>query len=373
MLWSATTRGLIPAVALSAVFLCSASCAPGDPGGEGSIERFDALPVLTFDLEEFPHTFSMVTGAAAARGGPILADRREHLVARLNFESGAVDTVGREGSGGPGEYTAPGGLFLLAGDTLVVREDRRWIVFDPDGVHVDTWVPEWIGRVGTGTVAGSPHGADVFVSGVLTGSITADTDFHELARWTPSTGLLETVDSVARAPRQYIALPGTGGTSRFAAAHPFGARDRWAPAGDGGLVIARGASSAVEFLDRTGRRVRTFPLPEGVPSIPLSAEDRAAHDHDPRFEWDWPEYKPFFGDGGIVVDLHSGVAWIPVSEARGSATRYYLLVDPEEGPIARARFPAGFTLRAMGHGFGYGVRADEATGLQRIFRFGSEP
>lgn len=50
MLWSATRRGVILLVALSAGLLLAASCAPGEPGGEGSIERFDALPVLTFDL-----------------------------------------------------------------------------------------------------------------------------------------------------------------------------------------------------------------------------------------------------------------------------------------------------------------------------------
>jgi len=206
---------------------------------------FDSLPTLEFDLQEFPRAFSLVTGSAATRDGLLVTDLLEHLVAKLDFETGVVDTVGREGTGGPGEYSAPRGLVLLAGDTLVVREDRRWLVFDPDGAHVNTWVPEWIGRVGTGVLAGSPHSADIFVSGVLEGSVVGDRNFDDVARWNRMTGSLEILDSVARGASASITLPGTGGTSRFTAIQPFSPRDRWAPAGRGGLVVARGASSTV--------------------------------------------------------------------------------------------------------------------------------
>lgn len=61
-----------------------------------------------------------------------------------------------------------------------------------------------------------------------------------------------------------------------------------------------------------------------------------------------------------------------MSETRDSGIRYYLIVDPEEGAVARAQFPGGFTLRSMGYGFGYGVRSDEETGLQRVYRFRSD-
>src|SRR6185503_15824824 len=109
---------------------------------------------LTKPDATFPEPFTQVASVRELRDGRVLVlDRRDRIVLLVDFTSGKATPVGREGTG-PGEYTQPGRLFPLPGDTTAIYDGpaRRFVIVEPDGTMGDAF------RMDVATGAGQRRG-----------------------------------------------------------------------------------------------------------------------------------------------------------------------------------------------------------------------
>ncbi len=112
-------------------------------GCENELEDVQDGRVATLELDAtYPEPFSYLSGVRELTDGRILAaDPISQVLLRIDLETGAVDTLGRQGPG-PNEYDEPDRVFPLPGDStlLVDLGNGRLIVIDPEGRFVD-WTP----------------------------------------------------------------------------------------------------------------------------------------------------------------------------------------------------------------------------------------
>lgn len=80
-------------------------------------------------MAESSRGFTSITSVRELEGGrTLVADRGEHGLYLVNWETGAVEQVLRRGDG-PGEYRSIGWLYAMAdSETLLTTLDRRWIL-----------------------------------------------------------------------------------------------------------------------------------------------------------------------------------------------------------------------------------------------------
>ena len=346
---------------ISVVLAAQAASGCGPDAAPPEAPRLEALPVLSPDLEGFPREFSVLVGAVLVDSTVVIADRAEALVAALDWDHKQIARIGREGSGGPGEYRTVEGLIRFPGDTLVVRADRAWHLFTRDGwTYIRTERPPWLGLASR--VSAGVDGQAVFVSGNLGGNPLDELQEHPVVRLQ---GLerFDTITFVRVAETMDVPLDTEGGRAVFRRARPFSHRDLWAPGTGGELIVARTFDSSIEFLSPGSTTRQNV----SVPKTPIWPEER--QEPDPRFDWDWPKSKPGFGAGGVVVDNLSGQAWVPINENIRHATRDYVVVDRRQGARILVRFPIGFRLFGVGDEYGYGSMTDAETGLVKILRF----
>ncbi|MBE0590844.1 MAG: hypothetical protein IH616_00415, partial [Gemmatimonadales bacterium] len=158
--------------------------------------------------------FSSLAGLRELNDGRLLAaDAIEQVLWIIDPASGTRHQLGRQGQG-PGEYEMPGELFALRGDSTLMldRLNRRFTVILPDG------------RLSTSTIPlRHPEGFPIFPRGVdLQGGIYFDlagimmpgleeaaaAGRAPLLRWTPSSGVVDTLGFVQFPPMAGGARPG---------------------------------------------------------------------------------------------------------------------------------------------------------------------
>ncbi|HYV97981.1 MAG TPA: hypothetical protein VE967_11040 [Gemmatimonadaceae bacterium] len=88
-------------------------------------------------VKEIEEPFTLITSIHEMKGGRVLvADAAEQQVSWVDFATGTLTKLGRQGAG-PGEYSAPAGIFRLAGDTIWIfdqlGQSGRFVSFLPDG------------------------------------------------------------------------------------------------------------------------------------------------------------------------------------------------------------------------------------------------
>ncbi|MEX0599781.1 MAG: hypothetical protein WD205_03990, partial [Rhodothermales bacterium] len=80
--------------------------------------------------------FTNISGLREISDGTVLvADRAEHRLLLVDWESGTVRQIGRDGKG-PGEYEVPRSLYPLAGDSTLLTDarTRRWFLLFEDSI-----------------------------------------------------------------------------------------------------------------------------------------------------------------------------------------------------------------------------------------------
>lgn len=96
--------------------------------GQAPAERQLKLPPPTAQLSE---EFTFISSLRELSDGRVLiTDPRDNRVVVVDLNTGAVQQVGRQGKG-PNEYSTPGLLIPLAGDSSLMNDilARRWLLF----------------------------------------------------------------------------------------------------------------------------------------------------------------------------------------------------------------------------------------------------
>jgi hypothetical protein len=341
----------------------------------------------------FPEPFSSVAGLREMSDGRVLlSDRLEQSVSILSLASGDLMPVGRQGQG-PGEYTMPGALFAWPGDSSLLFDlgGMRGLAIAPNGVvgrTVDFQVPGGLpimpqGVDGRGGVyarppamlqgGGSPPDSAAIVRFAAGGAST------DTVAWMKTSGVGGSV----------VAFRAAGGGAPAVRMTPYAAEDGWAVAPDGRIALVRAAEYRVEWIGTDGRRTAGPRLAYTPVKIGKAEKEEWADRmggavmmmrtpegsrtmRPPRPNIDdqaWPDAKPPFVANGIRVSPE-GDLWIPVSQAAGSRSPLYDVVDARGQRVRQVLLPEGRRLVGLGRGTLYTVRrdADDLEWLERYRR-----
>jgi hypothetical protein len=347
----------------------------------------------------FAEPFSTLAGIRElSNGRVVVSDRLEQSVSVIDFRSGTVTPVGHQGQG-PGEYTMPGPLFALPGDSTMLLDfgNMRGLIVTPDG------------RVGETIDFRSPEGLPILPRGVdgrgrlyaqpplmLVGNPSSSgADSTPLVRITPAT---KTIDTVAWLATTGIAVGGAfafrsgGGSgaprSVATSSRPYAPADGWAVTPDGRIAVARAASYHVEWLAPGGARTAGPALPYEPVKIGKAEKEEWADQRAkggvmimrtpqgsqtmrvPRpniDDQDWPETKPPFDAQGVLA-TPEGEIWIRVSQSAAAKAAVYDVVDAAGRLVKRVRLPDGRRLVGFGKGTLYAVQID-ADDLEWVERY----
>jgi hypothetical protein len=339
----------------------------------------------------FPEPFSSPVGFRVLSDGRVLvADNIESTVSLLDFRTGQVTPVGRQGEG-PGEFGMPGALYPAGGDTTFMMDmgNRRLLVIMPDGTISGNTVPLF-----------HKSGWPIFPRGVdARGRIYFDlagiampglndivtSGRAPLIRWDRATDQMDTVAYV-RFPPQPAAGPGQVRVTMGGG--PYQPRDDWAVLPDGRVGIARAADYHVEWYGTgapvTGPQVTYEPVKIGSAEKNAWADQTAARGiavqvvngqrrttRLPRPDIDrqqWPEVMPPFTGSRAVLAAPNGELWVRRAQHAGAKTAIYDVFD-SAGRLARqVSLDGDRAVLGFGPGAVYVARTD-ADDLQWIERY----
>ncbi|MDH4043118.1 MAG: hypothetical protein OEW06_01565 [Gemmatimonadota bacterium] len=348
--------------------------------------------VLTKPDGQFPEPFSNVMGVRELPDGRVfVTDRLERTVSVLDFQTGDLTPVGREGQG-PGEYVMPGPLFPFRGDsTLMVDFGAMRAV-----VLVGTQVGRTISLAGTSGLPLIPAAIDG--QGRLYGSMPtmsrgagpgAAADSVPIARLNTVTGAIDTAGWVgAGSGGGVVAMRVSGGGRMTTGLQPYAAQDAWAVAPDGRIAIVHADAYRVDWIDGSGRRTAGPALPHTPVKIgPAEKEEwadqmggatmimrtdggasRAMRPERPNVDdLEWPAAKPPFETRGVLV-TPEGELWIRVSQQAGAKRQRYDVVDGRGQLVRHVELADDQRLVGFGKGTLYTVRRD-ADDLQWLERY----
>jgi hypothetical protein len=335
--------------------------------------------------------FTTITSVRELRDGRVLVtDGRERKLLVGDFRTGAVQQVGRNGSG-PGEYGIVASVRPLAGDSTILADfaTRRWLLLDgarivgqhsPDHpavlasrgffTHSDT-----LGHVLT---LQSPERA----SGV---TVTDAADSSRIVLIDRRTGVAETVARVRNAERRIeIERASDGRVTRSSsmAAGPLRSEEQAVLFADGWLAVARLDPFRVDWRSPTGVWTRGRPLP--APVIRVNARERDAYfarnpntfapsavpglPATPRpTASDFPATVPPFALGA-VSDGPAGLLLIKRHRSADVGPSHYLLVDRRGSLMGELVLPENASIVGAGPQSLYVVVKDDDD-LQTLHRY----
>jgi hypothetical protein len=340
---------------------------------------------------QFAEPFSQVAGFRELSDGRLLiADQIEQILARIDFETGAYEVLGRQGQG-PGEYVMPGALFALPGDTTLMVDGmgRRMLVVGPNGHISSNTIP-----------LRHPSGFPIIARGVdrrgriyfdLAGLMMPGMEEMgaageaPLMRWDPGAGILDTLGYVHFPPMEPV---GPGEMRVRLGGGAFEGRDAWSMAPDGRIGIARHEDYHVEWLQPGGRSVAGRPVPYEPVRIGRAEKDawadavatrgmrvevengRRRVGRPPRPDVDrmeFPEVMPPFPAGAVYASP-DGELWVERSRPADQARRTYDVFDASGNRSRQVVLPESRRLLGFGDGVLYVIRTDD-DGLEWIERY----
>lgn len=335
---------------------------------------------LTVPDASFPEPFSGLRGLRELPGGRVVvSDGLERLVALLDFETGEVTPIGREGQG-PGEYGSPGPLFAWPGDSTLLLDfgNMRGLV-----LH-GTAVGRTIRLQAADDLPLVPRAVDG--AGHLYGmlprmspTVPSGADSTPIVRLDPATGRIDTaawIGGERAAGGVIIMRRGSGGGVQLQTT-PYGPEDGWTVASDGSVAVVDAETYQVTWTGPDGRRRAGPVLPyEPVPigkaekaewveeqanmrftvRTPQGSQSLRGSRPDPD-DYDWPAHKPPFPARGVFM-APSGHVWIRVSQPAGANTEQFDIIDRNGARIRRVELPPGRRLAGLGAGSVYATRTD---------------
>jgi hypothetical protein len=231
---------------------------------------------LTRPEVELAEPFSRLVGVRELSDGRlIVADVTEKQIALVDLSRRTSTKIGTEGTG-PGEYTLPGAVMAMPGDTTFVSDmGRKYIKVAPNGTIAGD-VPIQSLSAGGGAVfsiGGRSGNVDamgrIYTQGVnfAPGSNgSAPSDSAPITRLDPRSGETDTVAHI-RMPRPEITNSnGPGGRNtrvmvRIGGNVPFVTTHAWAVAPDGRIAIVSPEPYQVTWVASNGQRTAGQPIP----------------------------------------------------------------------------------------------------------------
>ncbi|HKG90402.1 MAG TPA: hypothetical protein VKA84_00845, partial [Gemmatimonadaceae bacterium] len=146
--------------------MCASAVLPAALSAQNGAGK-PAVRALTKPDVEFEESFTQINGIRELGDGRVIvSDSREKVVRLVDFGSGEMTQIGREGSG-PNEFAMPMALLAVPGDTTLIYDplNQRFLIVDPKGKPAGTFslVQDAVGRPGGGTfrgIGGRPKGVD---------------------------------------------------------------------------------------------------------------------------------------------------------------------------------------------------------------------
>ena len=349
----------------------------------------------------FPEPFTRIVGLRELSDGRVLiADQVERQVSLIDFESGAVDQLGRRGQG-PGEYESPRGLLSLSGGAslLVDFGNMRMTRIEADGRLTTSWS---LMSGGEAIRIIQPTASDltdrVYYSGAAGlnfqrgGRGPEPSDSAPLLRWDPESNATDTVATLHAPPAIAMNRGGGVGSFRFNAAggaritgirrHPFQPRDAWTVAPDGRVAVVRATEYRVDWFSPDGRMTRG-PVVDYRPIRVTNAEKQAWADQQagqqmtmrvlggtgggsrtfqaPRPDVDavdFPDFKPPFGENAAAA-TPDGNVWVKRSRRHDEETTLYDVFNADGERVRQVQLDENRQVVGFGTGVVYVVATDE--------------
>jgi hypothetical protein len=330
----------------------------------------------------FPEPFSAILGVRELSTGQVLiSDRIEMMIARLDFQSGTYEQLGRQG-GGPGEFQMPGALHALPGDSTLMADimNRRFNVILPDGRLSNETIP-----------LRHPAGYPIFPRGIdhagriyfdLAGMMmpglqeSAAQGIAPILRWDRARDAVDTVGYVHFPPME----PAGPGEARISiGGGAYQPQDDWAVTPSGMVCIVRYTDYHVEWIAGDGEATRG-PAVLHQPVKITTADKEAWADamtsrgimvqvengrrrtmRPPRPNVDnmeWPEYMPptVARTARIAPD---GTLWVERSAPSNTDERTYDVFDARGSLVQHVSLPSDRRVVAFGDGVVYVIRTDQ--------------
>jgi hypothetical protein len=377
---------------------------PGAAGGQQKV----ALAKPTAETTE---SFTRITAIRELPSGKVLvADAQDKVVQLVDFASGSVTKVGREGNG-PGEYALPFALAGLPDGSTLVHDmlNRRFLIIGADGK------PGGFLEMPRPPASGGGGGGPVILGGIqqlrgydnqgrlyFTGSPFSPTggtaDSVALQRWDRVRPAFDTVG--------YLKLP-AGSAQRSGNANNvtirmgnnirFTPAEAWAVAGDGSIARVFPDPYRVVWLHGKGAPV-TGPVVPYSPIKVTEADKKEILDAQrrnpgtrimiggppgggggggppPNFQPPAPEFadtKPPFESGigiqGSVLATPEGEVWVLRTRPAGDKTPSYDVFDRTGTLVKKVSLNPSSRVAGFGKGTVYVVRTDEDD-LQYLQRY----
>ena len=361
------------------------------------------VPITTLAKPDatFAEPFSGVAGLRELRNGHVVvSDRLERTVTLVDFATGDMTAIGREGQG-PGEYGMPGVLFPLGGDSTLMLDIAAMRGLVLVGDRVGPTIPLTTG-LGLPLIPravdarGRLYGSTSVVMRGPGGGDAPSGDSVPIPRLDPATGTVDTaawVRTGGGGPGG-ITVRGGGGTGFRVGAglKPYAPQDGWAVAPDGRIAVVRADTYRVEWI-ADGRRTAGPAIPYTPVKIGSAEKEewadgmaggsmtirtmggpggsgvRTMRPQRPNVdELEWPAQKPPFDAQGVFV-TPEGELWIRLSQPAGAKRQRYDVVDGQGRLVRRVELADGCRLVGFGTGTLYTVRRD-ADDLEWLERFG---
>lgn len=349
---------------------------------------------------EFSEPFTQLNGVRELKDGRVIAtDVRDKVIHLIDFKSGRLSKIGREGSG-PKEFGLPMGLAALPGDTSAVYDplNSRLLLINPDGTP---------GGFITQSDAGSGGGGASMTVRLAAPSYTdsrgrmysaapnftvgpnggvESTDSAALLRFDRSTKKTDTVGFI-RTPKTNTQVSGnaSGGQRvmiRAGAGNPFEARDSWFATPDGKVGVIRAPEYRLDWVHpqrSTGTAIAFSPIKvseahkqqwrdtrrngtaimitnnNGQRSVSSGAPS-AAQVPEPT---DWPAVMPPFLNSSRPLVAPNGTVWIRRTTEASEKRTQYDVIDGAGKVIERVMLPPRSTIIGFGKSAMYTLRLDE--------------
>ncbi len=345
---------------------------------------------------EFAESFDQISSLRELSNGKLLlVDLGPKTVQLVDFGSGQVTTIGRNGQG-PGEYQFPGELIPYLGDTTLVvdRVGRRLLPVTNDGkMGKVVSFPDAVAGIG------DPRGADregrvYFQANPFTfgGGQAISSQMPEstvILRWNRATTKVDTVARVKLPPTKMNVSSTGNSRAIMIRPQPYAGQDEWSVGRDGRIGILRvgdyhldwlgdrpahgapvkfepvkiGKAEREAFMERSRDTRGRFTVNSGGPGRgPAPKPDEPKED-----DFDWPEVKPPFVPRNLFL-APEGVVWVQRSTPEQDAVPTYDLFDARGNLASSVLLPKGRRLVGLGTGTAYAVRTDD-DGLQWLERY----
>ncbi|MGI9628634.1 MAG: hypothetical protein ACR2QM_17500 [Longimicrobiales bacterium] len=351
----------------------------------------------------FPEGFSVVQTVRELPDGRVLvADPLGQTVVAVDMAAGTADSIGRVGQG-PEEYRQPDAVWPLpSGRTLLVDLGNGRLTELSSSLEFGDTRPYTIGESAPGRelVLAIPQAVDgagrVYFRSLGRPGPGMSGDSAQVLRIDLATEVVDSVAAIGLAERKTTTTGGPNNQNTSVTQVPLSPADAWGVAEDGRVVVARAGDYSIQWIAPNGQVTQGGPNDYDAVAIrqgekeewaevragsggglslavtnnngvmSMSASRGGGSNDDDLNQYDWPDVKPPFYSGRIIVDP-SGRAWVRRHMKAGDPPTYDLF-GADGVRVAQVEFAVGRRVVGFGNGALYAINTDQF-GLQHLEQY----